>query len=104
MDIISRLFARANNGPTQGNILIDGEGVARIGDFGIAGVITDPHVTGLCGTTDCRQGVVRYMAPEQVNPQMFGLKNSDAIKATDVHSFAMTIYEVCSLRITCGGG
>jgi len=77
-----------------GNILIDEEGVARIGDFGIVGVITDPLVTDLCGTTACRRGVVRYMAPEQVNPSMFRLANGDPTKAADVHSFAMTSYEV----------
>jgi len=44
------------------------------------------------------------MAPEQVNPQMFKLENSNAMKATDVHSFAMTAYEVCSFHVTHGSG
>ncbi|KAF9646903.1 kinase-like protein [Thelephora ganbajun] len=76
------------------NILISEQGTACIGDFGITGIISDPLVTGEHGTTACQRGIVRYMAPEQVAPGMFGLENSNAVKATDVHSFAMTAYEV----------
>ncbi|KAF9646898.1 hypothetical protein BDM02DRAFT_3262038 [Thelephora ganbajun] len=41
-----------------------------------------------------QRGIVRYMAPEQVKPREFDPKNSNAAKAADVYSFAMTSYEV----------
>ena len=56
--------------------------------------MTDPLVAESCHTTACRSGVVRYMAPEQVNPGLFGSEARNPQKAIDVHSFAMTAYEV----------
>jgi len=66
--------------------------------------MTDPLITEQRGTTACRQGTLRYMAPEQVNPSMFKLENGNAMKATDVHSFAMTAYEVFSFHAIHGSG
>jgi len=40
------------------------------------------------------------MAPEQVDPARFKRTNTDPTKKMDIHSFAMTAYEVCSFRIT----
>lgn len=56
--------------------------------------MTDPLVAESCHTTACRSGVVRYMAPEQVNPGLFGSEARNPQKAIDVHSFAMIAYEV----------
>ena len=78
----------------QGNILITGDGTALICDFEITRIITNPAVTGQCTVASCRIGVVRYMAPEQVNPRSLGLSSSEARKESDVYSFAMTAYEV----------
>ena len=83
----------------QGNVLITDNGRACIGDFQIAAIITDPEVKAQCQTTMCRRGIVRYMAPEQVDPRRVGQPNSNPTKATDVHSLAMTAYEVCSFRV-----
>jgi len=45
--------------------------------------------------------VARYMAPELLNPRQFGRMHSTPSKESDVHSFAMTAYEVChSSRLT----
>ena len=41
-------------------------------------------------------GVIRYVAPELLNPKQFGLKRSSPSKETDVYSFAMTAYKVFS--------
>ena len=41
-------------------------------------------------------GVVRYMAPELLNPKQFGLTHSNPSKESDVYSFAMTAYKVFS--------
>ena len=73
--------------------MIDEKGVARLGDFGITGVITDPTVFEP-GYTTSKPGVVRYMAPELLNPAQFHLQNSNPTKESDVYSLAMTAYEV----------
>ena len=44
-------------------------------------------------------GVVRYMAPELLNPKQFGLTHSNPSKESDVYSFAMTAYEVFSSHL-----
>lgn len=58
-------------------------------------IITNPLVTGQCSAITCRRGIVRYMGPEQINPKDFGMPSSEALRETDVYSFAMTAYEVC---------
>ena len=75
--------------------MINEDGAACIGDFGIADIISDPRVTGQHGTTARKQGTIRYMAPEQVHPKKFNMENSDAVKESDVYSFIMTAYRVC---------
>jgi len=76
-----------------GNILITEEGNARLGDFGITGIITDPTVVEPGSTTTSKPGVVRYMAPELLNPTQFSLANSNPSKESDVYSLAMTAFE-----------
>jgi serine/threonine protein kinase len=80
----------------QGNILITEEGVARLADVGILGIITDPSVVAPGRTTTSKPGFVRYMAPEQMDPTRFNRETSNPSKESDVHSLAMTAYEVCS--------
>jgi len=82
-----------HTGINPGNILIDDDGTACLGDFGITGVITDPTVVEPGSTTTSRPGVVRYMAPELLNPPQFSLPNSNPSKESDVYSLAMTAYE-----------
>ena len=81
--------------------MITEEGDARLGDFGIRGIITDSTVAERGGVTDFESGVTRYLAPELLNPQ-FGLPDSNPSKESDVYSFAMTAYEVfSSYLVTC---
>jgi len=47
-------------------------------------------------TTTSKPGVVRYMAPELLNPPQFSLPNSNPSKESDIYSLAMTAYEVRS--------
>ncbi|KAF9789361.1 kinase-like domain-containing protein [Thelephora terrestris] len=77
-----------------GNILIDDDGSACLGDFGITAVITDPSVVEPGSTTTSKAGVVRYMAPELLHPSQFNLKNSNPTKESDIYSLAVTSYEV----------
>jgi len=100
--VSSRVGAFTDPRRIQGNILITEEGNARLGDYGITGVITDPTVVEPGSTTTSKAGtVVRYMAPELLNPSQFSLTNSNPSKESDVFSFAMTTYEVSSRCTAC---
>jgi len=57
-------------------------------------VITDPTVVEPGSTTTSKPGIVRYMAPELLNPTQFNLSNSNPSKESDVYSLVMTVYEV----------
>ena len=91
---VNRIEAYTDPRHLQGNILITEEGNARLGDFGIIGIITDPTVMELGGTTTSKPGVCRYMAPELLNPSQFHLSNSNPSKESDIYSFAITAFEV----------
>ncbi len=65
------------------NILIDGHGLARLGDFGIARVSGDASLT----RTGDVVGTVAYMAPEQAQ----GLETS---ASGDVYSACLVLYEL----------
>jgi len=57
-------------------------------------VITDPSVVERGSTTTSKPGVVRYMAPELLNPTQFRLNNNNPTKESDIYSLALTAYEV----------
>ena len=59
-------------------------------------IITDPTVVERSSATTSKPGVTRYMAPELLNPQEFGLTHSNPSKESDIYSFGMTTYEVFS--------
>lgn len=54
--------------------------------------MNNPHVTVQSGSAARQQGGARYMAPEQLEHSVTG-------KESDIHSFAITGYEVRSFRI-----
>ncbi|KAF9789365.1 kinase-like domain-containing protein [Thelephora terrestris] len=83
-----------HSGINPGNILIDDDGVACLGDLGISAVMTDRTVVEQSGTTTCASGVARYVAPELLNPSQFNLRNNNPTKESDVYSLAVTTYEV----------
>ena len=57
--------------------------------------MTDPIVDP-GSSTPFKPGVVRYMAPELLDPSQFNLLNSDPTRESDIYSLALTTYEVCS--------
>jgi len=57
--------------------------------------MTDPEVTSTGTVPTSKKGLTRYMAPEQIDPTQFGREHGDPpLKESDVHSFAMTAFEV----------
>src|SRR5262249_5587833 len=67
------------------NILIDGQGKARITDFGLA-VIADQ-----VGPKEKRAGTPAYMSPEQ-------LANGEISRRSDIYSLGLVLYEVFTGR------
>jgi len=76
----------------KANILIDQIGHARIADFGLLTIISDP-TNVLPSSSYAQGGTARWMSPELIDPQRFGLENSRPTKSSDCYAFAMVIYE-----------
>ena len=73
-----------------GNILIDGDGQARVIDFGVARS-TDADLTLTSMQTETGQlvGTMQYMSPEQ-----FGANPEDLDGRADVYSLGVVLYEI----------
>ena len=63
------------------NVMIDGDGNARITDFGLAGL------AGEFGTEELSAGTPAYMAPEQLTGKVPTVK-------TDIYSLGLVLYEI----------
>lgn len=74
--------------------MIDEKGIACLGDFWITPIVTDPNIAVPGSTTNAKLSVIRYMAPELLNPSQFGQQNSNQTTESDVYSFAVTAFEV----------
>ncbi|KAF9469341.1 kinase-like domain-containing protein [Collybia nuda] len=72
------------------NILIDGNGKACIADFGL----TDFIETLGDGSASHYQGSTRWLAPELIHPDDFGLTAFQKTRATDIYAFAYVILEI----------
>ena len=78
--------------PVKANILIDHNGHARLADFGFLTIISDRLSTN----SSTQGGTTRWMSPELLNPQRFGLKKSRPTKSSDCYALGMVIYETIS--------
>jgi beta-lactam-binding protein with PASTA domain/predicted Ser/Thr protein kinase len=65
------------------NILVDGDGLAKVADFGIAKAIADSNLT----ETGTGIGTVHYLSPEQANGLM-------ATPSSDVYSLGVVAFEM----------
>ena len=82
----------------KANVLIDKTGHARLSDFGLLTILSDP--TNVFSSTSFTQGgSARWMGPELIDPHRFGLKNSRPTKASDCYALGMVIYETISGRL-----
>lgn len=72
------------------NVLVDGDGVPRLGGLGSAFTLSLP-----ASWSDVEaERLPRGIAPELINPQAFGLMHARTTKATDMFAFGMLAWEV----------
>lgn len=91
-----RDVVRAHPLATKANILMNNDYRAVLADFGLAEMVS---TTSLAITNAAAGGTVRWMAPELLNPEIYGLANSKSSKESDVYAFGMVIYEVTSIEL-----
>ncbi len=72
-----------------GNLLLDSDGVLRVGDFGLATVLNNGENAPL--VTQSHDGTLRYMPPERL------IKGENSF-AGDQYSLGVTLYELLSNR------
>jgi len=75
------------------NILINKTGRAVLADFSLITLIPDQS-TFLSTCID--GGTVRWMSPELLDPEKFGLKKSHPTPESDCYALGMVIYEIIS--------
>ncbi|KAJ7034957.1 kinase-like domain-containing protein, partial [Mycena alexandri] len=77
------------------NVLVDREGIAYIGDFGISKILNRQ------GYTTRSVGTVPYMAPELLFIVNSGIQqlHPSTTKASDIYSFGLLALEVCVVPI-----
>jgi len=76
-------------------VLIDQTGHARLADFGLLTIISDP-ANLLSSSSYTQGGTARWMSPELIAPERFGFKNSRPTKSSDCYALGMVIYETIS--------
>lgn len=57
-------------------------------------IVSDSDVTHAETSSDSTRGTVRWMSPELLYPGLFGLKNGNPTKASDVYALGMVILQV----------
>ena len=84
--------------PDKANILIDEDCNARLADFGLLTIVSDPTILTTsssipaCGTT-------RWMSPELIHPSQFGRNDHQPTIESDCYALGMVIYEVLSGKV-----
>ncbi|KZO98413.1 kinase-like protein [Calocera viscosa TUFC12733] len=79
------------------NILVDDDGEPQLMDFGLS---YDLEIPALQTTSSMFQGNVRWLAPERLYPESFGLSAADSRStAGDMYALGMVIYEVFSGQV-----
>jgi serine/threonine protein kinase len=75
------------------NILVDRNNRALLAGFGLTSLASDNRTF----ISSCMQGgTIKWMSPELLDPEMFGLKKSHPTKESDCYMLGMVIYEVLS--------
>ena len=88
-------FHHTDSASVMANVLIDQTGNACLADFGLLTIISDPtNLLSSCLYT--QGGTARWMSPELIDPQKFGLENTRPTKRSDCYALGMVIYETIS--------
>ncbi|KAF9781558.1 kinase-like domain-containing protein [Thelephora terrestris] len=80
------------------NILVDQNGHARLADFGLLTIVSDPTYF-TASTSAATGGTARWMSPELFHPERFGLDHSRPTIESDCYALGMLIYEVLSGQV-----
>ena len=83
---------------TKPNILIDQDGHARLADFGLLTIISDPS-NPTASSSSVKGGTTRWMSPELLDPDRFGSGNGRPTVESDCYALGMVIYEVLSGQV-----
>lgn len=67
---------------------------AVLTNFRLASFLTDTEVDTGVSISECDTWSVRWLAPELLFPEEFGLESAGRTKETDVYGFAMVMFEV----------
>lgn len=78
--------------------MIDNFGSARIADFGLLTIVSDPS-DPTSSSSYAKGGTARWMGPELFEPQRFGSKNDHRTMHSDCYALGMVIYETISGNI-----
>ena len=78
--------------------MIDETGNTCLADFGLLTIVSDPR-NGLPSSSYIQGGTARWMSPELIAPERFGLKHSRPKKPSDCYALGMVIYETISGKL-----
>lgn len=78
------------------SILVKSDHSAVLANFRLASFLPDSEVDMGVSIPECDLWSVRWLAPELLFPEKFGLESARRTKETDVYAFAMVMYEVFS--------
>ena len=79
----------------KANILIDRNGSARLADFGLLTIVSDP-TNCTVSSSAMTHGTTRWMGPELLDPDQFEFCDGRPTKGSDCYALGMVIYEVLS--------
>ena len=88
----------ANTCFIKANILIDGDGHARLADFGLLTIVSDSTNPATTSSSNSA-GTTRWMSPELFDPEQFGLKDNRRTQESDCYALAMVILEVLTGQV-----
>jgi len=90
-------FAIVHGDLKGANVLINESRQACLADFGLTSILSNFNSLNASTLASHRSGTVRWMAPEILDPEVFGLptsSNRESSTASDVYSFAMVVMEI----------
>ncbi|KAF9789390.1 kinase-like domain-containing protein [Thelephora terrestris] len=80
------------------NILIDQDGHACLAGFSLLTIVSDPTSPTVSSSYRGGAGTTRWMSPELLDPDQYGIRDSRPTKESDAYALGMVILEVLSGR------